>query len=78
MTAETIPNLHIQCSDVGRQQVYLGCNARKSTRNKAKNQWVPRDNPHVSIGEKNSRTTISPHGKTFIMGHNELLDTKKT
>ena len=78
MTAETIPNLHIQCSDVGRQQVYLGCTTRKSTRNKAKNQWVPRNIPHVSVGEKNSGTTISPHGKIFIVGHSELLDTKKT
>ena len=77
MTAETIPNVHIQCSDVGRQQVYLGRNARKSTRNKAKNLWVPRDNPHVSVGEKNSGTTISPRGKTFIVGHSEM-DTIKT
>ena len=77
MTAETIPNVHIQYSDVGSQQVYSGRNARKSTCNKDKNQWVPRDNPHVSVGEKNSGTTISPRGKTFIVGYSEL-DTKKT
>ena len=78
MIAETIPNLHIQCSDFRRQQVYLRCNARKSTCNKAKNQWVLRDNQHVLVGEKNSGTTISPRGKTFIVGHSVLLDTKKT
>ena len=78
MIAKTIPNLHIQCSEVGSQQVYLGCNARSQHVIKPKISGCHATTHIFQLEKKNGGTTRSPRGKTFIVSHSELLDTKKT